>query len=184
MKEAPPRERVKQGQNLPVGEVGGWHRLRRDRPPWQRRLRGVRWHLLMALLGLVAAGAGSLWALSEPQVDVSLSSSGYDVAGNHFSPTGPGVYQAGGASVVISVQGGRTKAAASALLNGRHMTGVCSVSGDAAEETCRFSLDSLNLTSEDRATGNGWSRVYNDGRRMGIRTTGAAPLPVPFALGR
>ncbi len=138
----------------------------------------------MALVGLVAAGAGSLWALSEPDVDASLSSSGYDVAGNHLSLTGPGVYQAGGASLVISVQGGRTKAAASALLNGRHMTGVCTVSGDATGESCRFNLDSLGLTSEDRATGNGWSRLYNDGRRVRIRTTGAAPVPVPFALGR
>ncbi len=138
----------------------------------------------MALVGLLAAGAGSLWALSEPQVDVSLNSNGYDVAGNHLSATEPGVYQAGGASLVISVQGGRVKAAASALLNGRHMTGVCSVSDDAAGESCRFRLDSLSLTSEDRATGKGWSRLYNDGRRVGIRTTGTAPVPVPFALGR
>ena len=62
--------------------------------------------------------------------------------------------------------------------------GVCSVRGDAAGESCRFSLDSLTLTSENRATDKGWSPLYNDGRRVGIRTTGTRTVPVPFALGR
>jgi len=171
-------------QNLPVGEIGGTHRLRRDRPRWRRRLGRVRWHLAMALVGLAAAGAGSIWALSEPEVSVSMSGSAYDVAGNDLSLTGPGVYQAGGAALVLAEQDGQTKAAASAMLNGRHMTGICAVSRDGQGESCSFRLDSEGLTCEDRATGSGWSRRYSDGRGLLIRTYGTAPVPVPFALGR
>lgn len=175
MHERPDRPR---DLRIPLGGLSE-HVVRR------RRLRrtALGWPLLAAVVGGSAAVAGVLLATAEPQVDVGLDASGYRIDGQQLRAQGGGVYVGpGGAALVIDRRPEGLAAGASAVLDGRAMTGRCEPA--AAGETCRFTVDGQALTATDERTAGGWHRRYSDGRTVTIRLTGERDAPVPFAIGR
>lgn len=154
------------------------------RPRLRRTLRMVlSWPLVAGIAGVVAAVTGGLLATAEPQVDVRLDAAGYRIDGQQLRPQGPGLYVSpGGAALVIERRPQGTVAGASAVLDGRSMTGRCQTAG--AGEACRFTVDGVALTATDERTDDGWHRRYSDGRTVNIRLTGEHDAPVPFAVGR
>jgi hypothetical protein len=163
---------------IPLGGLSQ-HAVRR------RRLRRtlLSWPLLAAVSGAAAAVAGVLLATAEPQVDVRLDGAGYRIDGQQLRPEGGGVYVGpGGAALVIDHRSGGAAAGASAVLDGRSMTGRCEPA--AAGEACRFTVDGQTLSATDERTADGWHRRYSDGRTVVIRLVGERDAPVPFAVGR
>ena len=73
-------------------------------------------------------------------------------------------------------------AGASAVMDGRHVTGRCDEGANG--ETCRFAVDGQPLSATDERTAYGWHRRYSDGRTVAITVTGERDTPVPFAVGR
>ena len=138
---------------------------------------------MAACAGLAAALAGVLLASSEPEVEVGFDQGGYRVAGERLADRGDGVYLGPSGAALVIVRGGDgSVAAASANLDGRHMTGRCEVLPPPGGETCRFTLDGESLTASDERTPYGWHRRYSDGRTVAIHVTGGRETPVPFAL--
>ena len=174
----PPERAERRDLRIPLGGLS--HHVVR-RPRLRRTL--VSWPLLAALAGAGAAVAGVLLATAEPRVDVRLDDSGYRIDGQQLVARGEGVYVgAGGAAMVIDRRPQGTVAGASALLDGRTMTGHCEAA--AAGETCRFTVDGQALSATDERTADGWHRRYSDGRTVAIHLTGERDAPVPFAVGR
>jgi hypothetical protein len=169
----PPRD-----LRIPLGGLS--HHVVR-RPRLRRTL--LRWPLLAALAGAVAAVAGVLLATAEPQVDVRLDDTGYRIDGQWLVAAGGGVYVGpGGAALVIDRRPQGTVGGASAVLDGSPMTGRCEPSP--AGETCRFTVGGQPLTAADERTADGWHRRYSDGRTVTIHLTGERDAPVPFPVGR
>jgi hypothetical protein len=170
-------------QRLPIGAVTSPHavRVRRaPRSPWR-----LRPHLLALLGGLAAAAAGAALLASPAPVAVRLGSAGYEIGGARLAPAGPGTYRGpGGAALLMVHAGGTTRAGASAVMNGSHVTGTCTLPDGAASEACRFTVAGRPLGATDTWTGAGWSRRYDDGRTVQIAVSGGRPLPVPFPVGR
>jgi hypothetical protein len=165
---------------IPLGGLSRHAVRRRRHPRWRLPL---RWPLMAALAGTVAAVAGVVLATAEPQVDVTLNAGGYRVGGQLLRERSAGVYEGpGGASLVIERRLGGPVAGASAILDGRRMTGSCAPATDG--ETCRFVLDGTALTAADERTSSGWHRRYADGRTVAIHVTGGPDVPVPFPVGR
>jgi hypothetical protein len=151
----------------------------------RRRLRRtlLRWPVVAAVAGAGAALAGVLLATAEPRVDVRLDSAGYRIDGELLADRGAGAYEgSSGAALVVDRRPDGAVAGASALLDGRRMTGHCEPSP--AGEACRFTLDGSPLTAADVRTDYGWHRRYSDGWTVAIRLTGERDAPVPFAVGR
>lgn len=173
---AEPPER--QDLSIPLGGLSR-HVVRRRR--MRRTL--LSWPVLAAILGAGAALAGVLLATAEPRVEVRLDAAGYQIDGERLGVRGAGTYEGpGGAALVIVRRAQGTVAGASALLDGRHMTGRCELGADG--ESCSFTLDGGALTASDERTSYGWHRRYSDGRTVAIRLTGERDAPVPFAVGR
>jgi hypothetical protein len=173
---AEPPERL--DLRIPLGGLSR-HVVRR------RRLRRalLRWPVLAAAAGAGAALAGVLLATAEPQVEVRLDAAGYRIDGEQLADRGAGAYEGrDGAALVIDRRPRGAVAGASALLDGRHMTGRCEPA--AGGEACRFALDGGALTAADERTTYGWHRRYSDGRTVAILLTGDRDAPVPFAVGR
>ena len=151
----------------------------------RRRLRRtlLSWPVLAAVAGAAATIAGVLLATAEPGVDVRLDAAGYRIDGELLVDRGAGAYQgASGASLVVDRGPQGAVAGASALLDGRPMTGRCEPAPQG--EACRFTLDGSQLTASDERTDYGWHRRYSDGRTVAIHVTGSPDTPVPFAVGR
>jgi len=163
---------------IPLGGLSR-HAVRRRRP--SRLL--LPWPLLAAVAGAAAAVAGVLLATAEPQVEVRLDAAGYRIDGQQLQARGGGAYVGpAGAALVIDRRPEGNAAGASAVLDGRRMTGRCEPS--AGGETCTFTLDGRTLTATDVRTAEGWERRYSDGRTVAIHLTGERDAPVPFAVGR
>jgi hypothetical protein len=114
---------------------------------------------------------------------VSLDDGGYRIDGQLLQAQGGGVYVGpGGAALVIDRRPQGAVAGASAVLDGRSMTGHCEPS--ALGETCRFTVDGQPLGATDERTTGGWHRTYSDGRTVTIHLAGERDAPVPFAVGR
>jgi hypothetical protein len=156
-------------------------RVRRaPRPPSR-----LRPHLLALLGGVVAAAAGAALLASPASVTVRLGAGGYEIGGARLVPAGPGTYRGPGGSALLMVHaGGATRAGASAVMNGSHVTGACTLPDGAASEACRFTVAGRQIAATDTWTGGGWSRRYDDGRTARIEVSGGRPLPVPFPVGR
>ena len=171
-------------QYLPIGSITSPHavRLRRRPAPWLPR---VRLHVLLTAAGVTAAVAGAIVSAAPAPVPVRVSADAYEIGGSRLTATGPGVYRGpDGAALVVSRAGGTTRAGASAIMDGAHMTGACVLVDAARTETCRFTLNDRTLTSADTWTGAGWRRRYGDGRTVDIDVAGGRPVPVPIAVGR
>jgi hypothetical protein len=169
-------------QNLPIGAVTSPHAVRVRRTPSRPR---VQLHVVLTVLGVGAAVAGAVASATPSPVPVRASTGTYEIGGSRLTSTAPGVFQGGGgAAMVVVHEGGGTHAAASAGLDGAHMTGACVLADGARAETCRFTLNDLALNATDTWTGRGWHRRYDDGRTADIQVAGGVPVPVPFAVGR
>jgi hypothetical protein len=139
--------------------------------------------MALAAVGLALAGAG-LWLTGSPRpVEVSMDSGAYTVGGARLDAAGPGVYERSGEALVVRWEGTETRAAASATFEGRHLTGVCTVTAGSSEERCRFTVGGRELQSVDRRTATGWHRRYGDGLEVDIQVRGSGPVPVPFPIG-
>jgi hypothetical protein len=176
-----PPERAPRDLRIPLGGLSP-NVVRR--PRLRRTLRTLlTWPMVAAVVGIVAALAGGLMATAEPQIDVRLDAAGYRIDGEQLQPQGSGVYVgSGGAALVIARRPQGQVAGASAVLDGRSMTGHCETA--AAGETCRFTVDGAPLSATDQRTDDGWHRTYSDGRTVSIHLTGDHDAPVPFAVGR
>jgi hypothetical protein len=177
----PPERPGPRDLGIPLGGLSQ-HVVRR--PRLRRTLRTLlSWPLLAGLAGAAAAVAGVLLATAEPQVDVRLDGAGYRIDGQQLRAEGSGVYVGpGGAALVIARRPQGTVSGASAVLDGRSMTGRCEPAG--AGEACRFTVDGQTLSATDERTADGWHRRYSDGRTVAIRLLGDPDTPVPFAVGR
>jgi hypothetical protein len=164
-------------QRLPL-PVGSPHPVRR-----QPRAVGFRLRVggtATALLGLAAAAAGGLLGATPSTVTVGMDAGAYRVGDVALPARGGGVYA--GPEGAVVVQG--PAAAASTRLRGVTALGSCRLAGDARTERCTFVLGGRRLTAEDRLTGGGWDRRYDDGATARISLSRGRPVPVPIALGR
>jgi len=153
---------------------------RAPRGPW-----GLRPHLLALAAGVAAAACGAVLLTSPATITVQESAAGYEIGGTRLAPAGPGAYRGqGGAALVVTHAGGVTRAGSSAVMNGAHVTGECTLPDGASTETCRFTMADRALTATDTWTGAGWRRRYDDGRAAEIQVSGGRPVPVPFPVGR
>jgi hypothetical protein len=172
-------------QNLPIGAVTSPHAVRVQRRPPLRRLLRPRLQALLTVAGIGAAAAGVVVSLGPGQVSVTMTPASYDIGGNTLVATSPGVFRgAGGAALVVAHSGGETRAGASAVLNGVHTTGRCTVREEGGREVCDFTIGRSALSAVDTRTSSGWHRRYDDGRTVDIAFSGRQPVPVPFAVGR
>ena len=159
----------------PGGQAGVSHQLRP-----RRRRRIAR---LAAVLGsLGCAGAGTLLLLSPPQVGVELTAAAYRVGGATLVRVGADAYRGAGALVLRAQPDGTVLAAGDAVRGGLGVSGSCLEDADRHEERCVFDLGGRGLGAVDVWHSGGWRRRYDDGQVVDI--TGAAPVPVPFAVGR
>ncbi len=171
-------------QRIPLGGGRSPHAVRRGRRGGRVRL-PAGWPLLAAALGITGSLAGVLLAVAEPPVEVGIDARGYRVAGQELSDVGGGVYRgAGGGVLVIERRQGQVRAAASADLDGRPMTGRCTLPAGAGREDCVFRVAGREVGAVDTRTAGGWHRRYADGRTVEIRVAGDPDTPVPFAVGR
>lgn len=164
-------------QRLPL-PVGSPHPIRQ--PARQGRIRLRAGGAATTLLGVAAAAAGALLGATPSTVTVGLDAAAYRVADVALPARGGGVYAGPEGAVVI--QG--PIAAASTHLRGATALGSCRLAADRRSERCAFVLAGRRLTAEDRLTGGGWDRRYDDGTTARIGLSDGRPVPVPIALGR
>jgi hypothetical protein len=163
-------------QRLPL-PVGSPHPVRQAARPGRLRLsRGAT----TTLLGLVAAAAGGLLGAAPSPVTVGVVAGSYRVGEVALPSQGGGVYAGPEGAVVVR----GPVAAASTHLRGVSALGSCRLAADARSERCTFLLGGRRLTAEDRLSGGGWDRRYDDGATARIALIGGRPVPVPIALGR
>ncbi|HYW27451.1 MAG TPA: hypothetical protein VE953_24985 [Terriglobales bacterium] len=164
-------------QRLPL-PVGSPHPVRQ--PARLRRSRLGLGGAATTMLGLVAAAAGGLLGATPSTVTVGVDTGSYHVGDVTLPSHGGGVYA--GPEGAVVVQG--PDAAASTRLRGVTALGSCRLAADARSERCTFDLGGRRLTAEDRLSGGGWDRRYDDGVTARIALIGGRPVPVPIALGR
>ncbi len=170
-------------QNLPIGAITSPHAVRLRRTP-SAGLR-MRLHLVLTVAGVAAAIGGAIASATPGPVMVRASADAYEIGGSRLEATAPGVFLGpGGAALVVVHDEGATRAGASAVLEGAHMTGACTLVDGARRETCRFTLGGRELGAVDTWTGAGWHRRYDDGVTAEIAVVGGSPVPVPIAVGR
>ncbi len=140
---------------------------------------------MLTLAGIAAAAAGAVASVAPGAVTVRATPGAYEIGGSRLTATAPGVYEgSGGAALVIVRANGATRAGASAVLNGVHMTGSCTMPDGDRTERCLFTLDGQQLGAVDSWAGGRWRRRYDDGRTVDITVATARAVPVPFAVGR
>jgi hypothetical protein len=164
-------------QRLPL-PVGGPHPVRRPARTVVFRLRTGG--TATALLGLAAAAAGGLLGATPPTVTVGMDAGAYHVGDVALPARGGGVFAGPEGAVVVR----GPDAAASTRLRGVTALGSCRLAAGGRSERCTFVLGGRRLTAEDRLTGGGWDRRYDDGVTSRIALSGGRPVPVPIALGR
>jgi hypothetical protein len=164
-------------QRLPL-PVGSPHPVRQPARAARLRLRPGRG--ATTLLALVAAAAGALLGATPATVTVGMDGTAYRVGDVALPAIGGGVYA--GPEGALVVRG--PVAAASTRLHGGTALGSCRLAADARSERCTFVLGARRLTAEDRLSGGGWDRLYDDGATARIALSGGRPVPVPIALGR
>ncbi len=172
-------ERFRDSRLIALGDPrGNWRR-------WRPRmlLRRLRQSATTASLvsAAVSTSAGVALAVSPgAPVSVAFSSSGYSIGGTTLHSS-DGITYTGSAVLVVRHVGAALRAAASTSVAGRHVVGVCDMTG-AREQTCRFTIGGTVTTSHDRYDAGHWLRTYADGQTVEID---AAPgVPVPFPIGR
>jgi hypothetical protein len=164
-------------QRLPL-PVGSPHPIRQPgRAGWSRLRLG---RSATTLLGLAAAAAGALLGATPSTVTVGTDASAYRVGDVALPARGGGVYS--GPEGAVVVQG--PVAAGSTRLRGATALGSCRLATGARSERCAFVLGGRRLTAEDRLSGGGWDRRYDDGATARIALSGGRPVPVPIPLGR
>jgi hypothetical protein len=164
-------------QRLPL-PVGSPHPIRRPaRAGWSRFRLG---RSATTLLGLVAAAAGALLGATPSTVTVGMDASAYRVGDVALPARAGGVYA--GPEGAVVVQG--PVASGSTRLHGAIALGSCRLAAGARSERCTFVLGSRRLAAEDRLSGGGWDRRYDDGMTARIALSGGRSVPVPIPLGR
>ncbi|MFZ0218051.1 MAG: hypothetical protein WAM30_19125 [Candidatus Dormiibacterota bacterium] len=171
-------------QNIPLGPVDRRQALRRH---WLRRRRSPRpplvdGSLLLGLAGMLLAAGGFWLSTLAPHVEVGMDAHAYTIDGARLPAAGQGVYAGGDGVVVVDENGASFAAAASATLNGAHMVGRCTGRSQPAGEQCSFRLGTRQLRATDTWSGGGWSRRYDDGRRVDLLVAQRRPVPVPIAI--
>ena len=161
----------------PGGERGVGHRLR-PRRHWGRAV----WRWLAAVLALGSALAGTVLALTPPQVRVELTASQYRVGAASLPRVGADEYRGDGALVLRPQPDGTVIAAGDAVAGGAHVSGSCLEDADRRAERCVFDVGGRGLGAFDTWSSGAWHRRYDDGTVVDIQAT--APAPVPFAVGR
>jgi hypothetical protein len=164
-------------QRLPL-PVGSPHPVRRP----ARRQRGRP--PLLALAGLLAAGAGAVLGAAPPTVQVGLDGRGYVVGTAILPDQGGGVYAGPQGAVILAEAPGETRAAASTHLHGVAMVGACRLPRGEPRELCTFQMEGRALACTDWLRAGGWDRRCADGTEVRIELAGGRPLAVPIAFGR
>lgn len=170
------RERTSGASALPMGErvapLRHWQRVGR----WRAAVRGSA---MIAGLGMAAAGGALTLTSAPPTVAVGLDDGAYRIGTAVLRQVALGVYTGGG-SVVFRRVGGTIRAAGAAHVNGRTVTGVCTMPTGGRTETCRLTIDGQGMVCTDLFGEHGWDRHCPDGHTVHIEA--ASPVPVPFPV--
>jgi hypothetical protein len=182
-------DRLAQYLPVPLGGLAPAHRKRRALAAFWHRRGG----LILGSLGLLAAGAG-LWFQASPRsINVYSDRVGVHIGDVQLREASADamlrVFSGDAAWAVQRVDRGRLYAGGSAILNGRQTSGHCQLSTAemVTRETCTFSIDGAQLTSDDRFDSHArrWQRTYSDGRQAYfVVPEGGDVVPVPLPLGR
>lgn len=164
-------------QRLPL-PVGSPHPVRRPGRPPRRR------PPLVALAGLVAAGAGAALGAASPTVEAGLDGRDYRIGGVSLPALGDGVYAGPQGAVIVVDEPSGIRAAASTRLHGTPTRGVCTLPRGGSRERCTFEIAGRTVGCTDELRAGGWDRTCADGSRARIALAGGRPLPVPIAVGR
>ncbi len=182
-------DRTPQNIPMPIGDFDVVHKNRRVPRVirfWHRNNRRV-----IVFVALVLMGIGSYAAVNRPVPEVYAYGGNIVVADHVLTPTSQGLYTGAATYLLRPSSATAVVGTAATYVSGTSVLGTCTMNEAlplSITETCRFSWNSMSVTSTDTLALDGsglWTRTYSNGTvvEFAVPSEGAAvPAPFPFGL--